>query len=66
MYMSSMAKQLSNAKKISQAPFGDDSCVNFDEMTLDSFRLWSAAALKVYLSIRKRSTEGSYDELVAR
>ena len=61
-----MAKQLSNREKSDPTPFGDDPCVNFDEKTLDSFRLWSDAALKVYLSVRKKSTEGPHDELVAR
>ena len=58
------AKQLSNEVISDRTLFGDDSCVNFDEMTLESFRLWSAAALKVFLSVRKRGVQGSYEELV--
>ena len=36
------------------------------EITLEKFRLWTPEALKYYLSIRKRSVTGSFDELVAR
>lgn len=61
-----MAKRVSKKSKRDQTPFGEDSYANLDEMTISAFRLWSAAALKVFLSIRKRSTEGSFDELVAR
>lgn len=61
-----MAKQGSKKLKRDQTPFGEESYVNLDEMTLSAFRLWSAAALKVFLSVRKRSTEGSFEELAAR
>ena len=36
------------------------------EITLEKFRLWTPEALKYYLSIRKRSGTGSFDDLVAR
>ena len=35
-------------------------------MTFDSFKIWSAAALKSFLALRNKSTEGSYEELVSR
>ena len=66
MYMSTMAKQLSNQQKGDRSPFGADPCANFDVMTLDSFRMWSAAALKGFLAIRKRSIDGTHEELAAR
>ena len=37
-----------------------------EPMTLETFRLWSGPALKVYLSLPKKSVEGSFDELAAR
>ncbi|MGH0135654.1 UNVERIFIED_CONTAM: hypothetical protein FKN15_044673 [Acipenser sinensis] len=40
--------------------------VNRSEMTLESFNMWSAAALKAFLSLRKKSTEGKFNELAAR
>ena len=61
-----MAKQSSKKLKKDQTPFGEESCVNLDEMSISEFRLWSAPALKAFLSIRKRSIEGSFDDLVAR
>ena len=40
--------------------------LKMDEMTLEKFRLWNTAALKVYLSVREKSIEGSFDELASR
>ena len=65
-YVKTMAKQLSNKSMRLLTPFGDDSCANFDAMTLDAFKLWSDPALKVFLSIRKRNAEESHGELAAR
>ncbi|XP_045161885.2 uncharacterized protein LOC123526703 [Mercenaria mercenaria] len=39
---------------------------DLSDMTLDKFRLWSVHALKVFLSHRKRSVNGTFDELSAR
>lgn len=36
------------------------------DMTLEKFTLWSSIALKVFLSCRKKSIEGSFQELSAR
>ena len=35
-------------------------------LTLDNFQLWTVHALKVYLSSRKKSTNGNFNELAAR
>ena len=40
--------------------------IDFDAMTLDKFKTWTPQALKTFLHIRSKSTEGSYDELAAR
>ena len=61
-----MAKQMSNNPMGDLSSFGADFCGNIGDMTLDAFRLWSAAALKVFLSIRRRNIEGSFEELAAR
>ncbi|KAL5021765.1 hypothetical protein ScPMuIL_000920 [Solemya velum] len=39
---------------------------DFDGVSFETFRLWSTAALKAYLALRKKSTTGTFDELVAR
>ncbi|XP_052261521.1 uncharacterized protein LOC127865652 [Dreissena polymorpha] len=39
---------------------------DLSEMTLERFRLWSMHALKVFLSHRNRSVNGTFDELSAR
>ena len=39
---------------------------DLDEMSLEKFRLYSVNALRVFLSIRKKSISGNFDELVAR
>jgi len=36
------------------------------DMTLQTFKLWSIHALKVFLAKRDRPVTGSFDELVAR
>lgn len=61
-----MAKQVSKRLFSDQTPFGDAVSVDLDNMTLETFKLWSMAALKVFLSVRKKSIEGSFDELSAR
>jgi hypothetical protein len=35
-------------------------------LTLQQFRLWSTNALKAYLRIRSKTTDGDFEELVAR
>ena len=40
--------------------------VNLDEMSLERFQIWSANALKSFLRVREKQTEGSHDELAAR
>ena len=45
---------------------GSEKSVLTDEMTLESFKMWSSPALKTFLSLRKRSINGSFDELAAR
>ena len=51
----------------SKTPLPLDEGVVLDvSMTVELFRLWSVAALKSYLHARKKSTEGSFDELTAR
>ena len=37
-----------------------------DAMTLDQFRLWNINALKAYLHIRGKNTDGGLEELAAR
>ena len=39
---------------------------NQETQTLDDFKLFSAIALKKFLSLRKKSTVGSVETLVAR
>ena len=36
------------------------------DMTVEKFKLWSSKALKSFLTVRKKSTKGSFDELVAK
>ena len=36
------------------------------DMTLSKLKMWSVQALKVFLSLRKRSVTGDIDELAAR
>ena len=36
------------------------------KLTLGDFQLWSTNALKAFLRVRKKKTNGSFDELVAR
>ena len=41
--------------------------MNFDKITLEQLRLWTAEALNRFLGVRKKkSVQGSFDELVAR
>ena len=35
-------------------------------LMLDDFKIWSINALKVFLRLRKKKTDGSYDELLPR
>eukprot|EP00112_Aurelia_sp_Birch-Aquarium-sp1_P007300 Seg1795.2 transcript_id=Seg1795.2/GoldUCD/mRNA.D3Y31 product="hypothetical protein" protein_id=Seg1795.2/GoldUCD/D3Y31 len=35
-------------------------------MTHENFKLWSANAIKKFLSLRKKPTDGSFEELVSR
>ena len=35
-------------------------------LMLDDFKMWSINALKVFLRLRKKKTDGSYDELLPR
>ena len=37
-----------------------------DEMTLEKFKLFDSNALKSFLFVRGKKTEGSFDELAAR
>ena len=37
-----------------------------EKLTLEDFQLWSTDALKAFLRVRKKKTNGSFDELVAR
>ena len=39
---------------------------DLDKMSLHEFKMWSTAALKSFLAVRKRSVEGSFDELASR
>jgi hypothetical protein len=39
---------------------------DLDCMTIEKFKLWSINALKVFLSCRKKSGDGTFDELAAR
>ena len=40
--------------------------VDFDLMSIEDFLIWSPLALKNFLFLRKKSTEGSFQELAAR
>ena len=42
-----------------------DLMMNLDKITLEQLRLWTPEALKRFLSVRKKSVQGSFDELVA-
>ena len=44
----------------------DDGAVLQEKMSLEMFKLWSGTALKSYLCARKKSTEGTFEELAAR
>ena len=39
---------------------------DLDEMSLNSFKMWTDMALKIFLEVRGKSVEGSHDELAAR
>ncbi|KAL4223401.1 hypothetical protein ACF0H5_016872 [Mactra antiquata] len=39
---------------------------DLDCSTIEKFKLWSLNGLKVFLSCRKKSVDGSFDELAAR
>ena len=39
---------------------------DLDKMSLEKFKLWNELALKSYLAVRKKSTEGTFDELACR
>ena len=38
----------------------------FEQISLESFKLWSTNALKSFLRVRKKNNEGTFEELVAR
>jgi hypothetical protein len=40
--------------------------MDLDGMSLEKIKLWSIDAFQHFLSVRKRSIDGSFDELVAR
>ena len=40
--------------------------MNLDKITLEQLQLWTPEALKLFLGVRKKSVQGSFDELVAR
>jgi len=40
--------------------------LSLEKISIEEFRLYSTQSLKVFLSIRKKSTTGSFDTLVAR
>ena len=40
--------------------------MNLDKITLEQLRHWTPEALKRFLNVRKKSVQGSFDELVAR
>ena len=65
-----MAKRLSTGaikpSTSGQTPFKNDISVDLDKMSLDEFQTWSMPSLKAFLSLRKRSVDGSFDELAAR
>lgn len=60
--MSDMKKKSVSCKPKSHS----DAFVNLEVMTLDAFKLWSDAALKVFLAMRKKPNEGPSDVLAAR
>ena len=37
-----------------------------EQISLESFKLWSTNALKSFLRVRKKNNEGTFEELVAR
>ena len=39
---------------------------SLEVLTLESFELWSTKALKSFLALRHKSTEGSFKELASR
>ena len=49
-----------------RVPVCPDAVVPCHDMSLDEFKLWTAVALKTFLSLRRKSIDGSFDELVAR
>ena len=38
----------------------------FSEMSIEKFNCWSIDALRVFLHLRKKSTDGDFNTLVAR
>ena len=44
----------------------DQYVVPEQKLSIDDFKLWSTNALKVYLRVRNKKNNGSFDELVAR
>ena len=39
---------------------------SLEVLTLESFELWSTKALKSFLALRRKSTEGGFKELASR
>ena len=37
-----------------------------EQMTLSSFKIWNTNALKAFLAARKKSVDGTFDELASR
>ena len=44
----------------------DQYVVPEQKLSIDDFKLWSTNALKVYLRVRNKKNNRSFDELVAR
>ena len=40
--------------------------IDFDSMSLEKFKTWSMKALKIFLHVRNKSVDGTFDELAAR
>ena len=40
--------------------------VQEQKLSIDDFKLWSTNALKIYLKVRNKKNNGSFEELVAR
>ena len=61
-----IGKGKGSKRGLATIPLQCEETANLDLMSLDSFKMWSEPELKVFLSLRKKATEGTYDELAAR